>query len=247
MRKGLKLMVITFCIFLAITLAVFSAEKTYDVKFATYYAPGNPVLEVLRNMFVPMVEEKTNGNVKITVFDNCQLGAELEFTESLRAGSIEMALIGTILENTIPKIKTLLLPFVFRGPDHMVKVLNGPVGQDLLSGFYDVGVVPLSGFSQGAVQMANNVRPVRTLEDVKGLRLRSLQGESFINGIKAIGAIPIILALDEIYTSLQQGLIDGVPNTILNFESYGWLWVDLPLVLLRLIVFTNKHNCPYFV
>jgi len=220
-----KLLIILVCIvFLMITLfgSVIAAEKTYNIRLATYFASDHAAIIALNDVFKPMVEEKTNGNVKINIFDNCQLGAEIEFTESVRGGSIEMAIFGNMLENTIPALKILQQPFVFRGADHLLKVLNGEVGQQLLGGFKDVGVLPLAGFTQGEVHLANNKRAVRTLEDAKGIRVRVWEGKSIIEAMKAIGIAPTAMALTEVYTSLQQGIVDGVPNTILNYKNMGW-------------------------
>jgi len=220
-----KLFIVIVCVvFLMITLtgSVIAAEKTYNIRLATYFASDHAAIIALNDVFKPLVEEKTNGNVKVNIFDNCQLGAEIEFTESVRGGSIEMAIFGNMLENTVPQLKILQQPFAFRGADHLLKVLNGEVGEKLLGGFADVGVLPLAGFTQGEVHLANNKKMIRTLEDAKGIRMRVWEGKSIIETMKAIGIAPTAMALTEVYTSLQQGIVEGVPNTILNYKNMGW-------------------------
>jgi TRAP-type C4-dicarboxylate transport system substrate-binding protein len=136
------------------------ARKTWKVRMATYFGSDHAAGAALREVFVPMVKERTNGRVQVTVFDSCQLGAEVEFREGVRAGIIEMAIFGSMLENTLPKLKILQQPFVFRGVDHLLKVLNGPLCEELLSDFATIGVEPVSGFSQAEVHLGNNVRPI---------------------------------------------------------------------------------------
>ncbi len=196
--------------------------KTWNVRMATYFGSDHAASIALREVFVPMVAKETNDRVKVNVFDNCQLGAEKELTENLRANTIEMAIFGNMLENTLPKLQILQQPFVFRNVNHLLKVINGPVGEDLLSDFSKVNVKPLSGFSQGAVHLGNKIRPIHTLEDCKGMRMRVWQGKSIIETMKSFGIAPTALALTETYTALQQGIVDGVPNSILNYKNMGW-------------------------
>ena len=196
--------------------------KTWKVRMATYFGTDHAASIALREVFVPMVKEKTGGQVEVAVFDNCQLGHEKEITENLRAGTIEMAIFGNMLENTLPKLQILQQPFVFRNVEHLLKVVNGTVGEKLLEDFGKVDVTPLAGFSQGAVHLGNKVRPIYTLEDCKGLRMRVWQGKSIIETIRSFGIAPTAMALTETYTALQQGIVDGVPNSILNYKNMGW-------------------------
>lgn len=243
MKKINRLISTTLFILMLTALFVFSssAAQTYQVRMATYFGSDHAASIALREVFKPKVEERTNGNVVINIFDNCQLGAEVEFTENLRAGTIEMAIFGNMLENTLQTLKILQQPFIFDGPDHLLKVLNGPVGEKLLSDFATVGVTPLSGFTQGEVHLANNKRTIRTLEDAKGLRMRVWEGESIIKTMKAIGISPIAMALTETYTALQQGIVDGVPNSILNFENMGWGDQLKYISKMTLMVFPNYY------
>ena len=209
---------------LALTLLIAdqAQAKTWKARMATYFGSDHAASIALREVFVPMVKEKTNGRVQVAVFDNCQLGGEVEFTEGVRAGIIELAIFGNMLENTLPKLKILQQPFVFRNMNHLLKVLNGPLGHKLLADFGTVGIKPLASFSQGEVHLGNNVRMIRTLEDCEGVRMRVWQGESIIKTIKAIGVAPTAMALTEVYTALQQGIVHGVPNSILNYKNMGW-------------------------
>ena len=241
----LKISVLFVMVFVAAFMVMIcgqaEAKKTWKVRMATYFGSDHAASVALREVFVPMVKEKTNGRVQVTVFDSCQLGAEVEFTEGVRAGIIEMAIFGNMLENTLPKLKILQQPFVFRGVDHLLKVLNGPLGKKLLGDFETVGVEPVSGFSQGEVHLGNNVRPIRTLEDCKGIRMRVWQGKSIIETVKALGIAPTAMALTEVYTALQQGIVDGVPNSILNYKNMGWADQIKYITKLSIMVFPNYY------
>ena len=215
--------------------------KTIKVRMATYFGTDHAASIALRDVFIPMVAEKTNGRVEVTVFDNCQLGSEKEFTENLRAGTIEMAIFGNMLENTLPKLQILQQPFVFKNVDHLLKVVNGPVGEKLLEDFEKINVKPLSGFSQGAVHLGNKVRSIHTLKDCEGLRMRVWQGKSIIETIKSFGISPTAMALTETYTALQQGIVDGVPNSILNYKNMGWADQVKYINKLPLMVFPNYY------
>ena len=250
MKKSKSLYTVFFIgtvLVLALTLLIAdqAEAKKWKARMATYFGSDHAASIALREVFVPMVKEKTNGRVRVTVFDNCQLGAEVEFTEGVRAGIIELAIFGNMLENTLPKLKILQQPFVFKNVNHMLKVLNGPLGHKLLADFGTVGIKTLASFSQGEVHLGNNVRMIRTLEDCKGIRLRVWQGESIIKTIKAIGIAPTAMALPEVYTALQQGIVHGVPNSILNYKNMGWYdqikyITKLPVMVLPNYYVANK-------
>jgi tripartite ATP-independent transporter DctP family solute receptor len=235
MVLGLLSLVITFS---SVSL---TAEKKWNVRLASYFGSDHAAIIALNKVFKPQVYEKTGGRVTVNVFDNCQLGAEVELTESLRAGTVELAIFGNMLENTLPKMAILQQPFVFRDVNHLLKVVNGPVGDKLLGDFKKVGVIHLSGFSQGAVHLANKVRPIRTLKDCKGLRMRVWEGKSIIDSMKAIGVVPIAMALTETYTALQQGIVDGVPNSILNLKNMGWSDQIKYISKMTMMIFPNYY------
>lgn len=217
------------------------AEQKWEVRLASYFGSDHAAILALNEVFAPSVYEKTGGRVKINVFDNCQLGAEVEMTEALRAGTIEMAIFGNMLENTLPKMQILQQPFAFRNIDHLLKVVNGPVGEKLLGDFAKVGIVQLSGFSQGEVHLGNKKRPIKKFEDCKGLRMRVWEGKSIIESMKALGIAPTALALTETYTALQQGIVDGAPNSVSNFKNMGWGDQIKYVSKLTIMVFPNYY------
>jgi len=211
------------------------------IKLASYFGPDHAASIAVKEKFIPIVETRTNGAIQVYYFPSCQLGHETEFTQSTRAGTIELAIFGNMLENTLPRLKTLQMPFAFKDPDHMVRVLKSPIGEELMGQFPSIGIIPLAGFSQGAVHLGNNKRPIHSIEDCEGLRFRVWEGETIIDMMEAIGITTMVLPLTEVYTALEQGIVDGVPNSILNFRHMGWYDQIKYITILNIMVFPNYY------
>ena len=165
-----------------------------------------------------LVAERTGGRHQIRVFHSRQLGEEKETIEQTRAGAIDLnrtnvAPIGTI----VPAVNVLAMPFLFRSIEHLHKVLDGPIGDEILASFEPHGFVGLAFYDSGARSIYNNVRPVRSLADLKGLRIRVQQSELMVEMIKALGAEPVELPYGQVLTGLATKLIDGAEN---NWPSF---------------------------
>jgi tripartite ATP-independent transporter DctP family solute receptor len=165
-----------------------------------------------------MVAERTGGRHQIRVFHSRQLGEEKETIEQTRAGAIDInrtnvALIGTF----VPSMNVLAMPFLFRSIEHLQKVLDGPIGNEILGSFEPYGFVGLAFYDSGARSIYNSVRPVRSIADMKGLRLRVQQSELMSGMIRALGAEPVELPYGQVLTGLATKLIDGAEN---NWPSF---------------------------
>ena len=152
------------------------------------------------------------------MFHSRQLGEEKETIEQTRAGAIDLnrtnvALIGTF----VPAMNVLAMPFLFRSIEHLQKVLDGPIGDEILGSFEPYGFVGLAFYDFGARSIYNSVRPIRSIADMKGLRLRVQQSELMSDMIKALGAEPIELPYGQVRTGLATKLIDGAEN---NWPSF---------------------------
>lgn len=165
-----------------------------------------------------LVSERTQGRHRITVFHSRQLGEEKETIEQARAGAIDINRINAgPLSSLTPEIETLGLPFLFRSPEHCWNVLQGDIGEGILASLYAHDLVGLTFYDSGARSIYNSVRPIRTIADVKGLRIRVQQSQMQQAMIKAMGAEPIPLAYGQVMTGLSTGIIDGAEN---NWPSY---------------------------
>jgi len=176
-----------------------------------------PTVQALRYMG-SMVAERSGGRHQLKVFHSRQLGEEKETLEQTRVGAIDLnrtnvALIGTI----VPAMNVLAMPFLFRSIEHLQKVLDGPIGSELLGSFEPYGFVGLAFYDSGARSIYNSVRPVRAVADLHGLRLRVQQSEQMSDMVRSLGAVPVELPYGQVLTGLATGLIDGAEN---NWPSF---------------------------
>jgi len=176
-----------------------------------------PTVQALRFMG-RVIFERSDGRHQIKVFHSRQLGEEKETLEQTRAGAIDLNRTNVaLLGNIVPSMNVLAMPFLFRSIEHMQKVLDGPIGAEILSSFEPYGFVGLAFFDSGARSIYNNVRPVRSPADLKGLRLRVQQSEQMSEMIRSLGADPVELPYGQVLTGLVTKLIDGAEN---NWPSF---------------------------
>lgn len=188
-----------------------------EFRAADTQAEDYPTVQALRYLG-QLVAQRSHGAYMIRVFHSNQLGEEKETIEQTRVGAIDLnrtnvAPIGSF----VPSVNVLALPFLFRSVDHLNKVLDGPIGRELLASFEPYGFIGLAFFDSGARSIYNSVRPVRTLADLKGLRIRVQQSPLMVNMIRALGAEPVELPYGQVRTGLATRLIDGAEN---NWPSY---------------------------
>jgi tripartite ATP-independent transporter DctP family solute receptor len=196
----------------AATSAVAREFRAADTQNEDY-----PTVQALRYMG-SLIAEKSGGRHQIQVFHSHQLGEEKETIEQTRAGAIDInrtnvALIGTF----VPAMNVLAMPFLFRSIDHLQKVLDGPIGNEILGSFEPYGFVGLAFYDSGARSVYNSVRPVRTIADIKGLRIRVQQSQLMSDMVRALGGEPIELPYGQVLTGLATKLIDGAEN---NWPSF---------------------------
>jgi tripartite ATP-independent transporter DctP family solute receptor len=206
----------TAALLIAVLLALPAAEAR-EFRVADTQAEDYPTVQALQFM-ARIVEERTAGRHRIRVFHSRQLGEEKDTIEQTRVGAIDLnrtnvAPIGSL----IPAANVLALPFLFRSFDHLHKVLDHAIGDEILAGFPQHGFVGLAFYDSGSRSIYNSVKPVRTLADMKGLRIRVQQSELMSDMISALGAEPVELPYGQVLTGLSTRLIDGAEN---NWPSY---------------------------
>jgi tripartite ATP-independent transporter DctP family solute receptor len=198
-------------------LALPLAASAREFRVADTQSEDYPTVQALAFM-ARIVEERSNGRHRIRIFHSRQLGEEKETIEQTRVGAIDLnrtnvAPIGSL----VPIANVLALPFLFRSYDHLHQVLDGEIGKDVLASFRRHGFVGLSFYDSGSRSIYNSVKPVRTLADMKGLRIRVQQSQLMVDMIKALRAEPIELPYGQVGTGLSTKLIDGAEN---NWPSY---------------------------
>ena len=207
---------ITLVVALFATVAATSAFAR-EFRAADTQNEDYPTVQALLYMG-SVVAQRSGGRHQIKVFHSPQLGEEKETLEQTRVGAIDLnrtnvALIG----NMVPAMNVLAMPVLFRSIEHLQKVLDGPIGSEILDSFEPYGFVGLAFYDSGARSIYNSVRPVRSIADLKGLRLRVQQSEQMSDMIKSLGADPVELPYGQVLTGLATRLIDGAEN---NWPSF---------------------------
>ena len=180
----------------------------YSNALTSHYGMGSVA-------FCDAVEKGTQGRYKCQQFPNAALGGEREMIDAVQLGTQDLATISTgALGNFVPEVKIVDIPFLFRDYAHARKVMDGPVGQDLLNKMTAKGLVGLAWTENGFRNMTNSKRPIHTASDAAGLKMRTMENKVHMDGYKTFGMLPTPMAWPEVFTALQQGTVDGQENPI---------------------------------
>jgi len=189
------------------------SEKVYTLRIGDTTAPGD-VLNVSLEEMAKAINERAGGRIKATVYPSGQLGSLRTMTEALQNNTLEMATQSPGgVASFWPVIGVLELPYLYENHQEVYKIVDGPIGQELNQKFLEKSGVRIMAYWMNFFrQTTNNVRPVKNLEDMKGLKLRVPETKTVMETIKYLGANPIPMAFSEVYTGLSQGAIDGQEN-----------------------------------
>lgn len=168
--------------------------------------------------FARLVEERSNGRIKVEVYNNGQLGDEKSAIEQVQFGGIDFTRVSiSPLSNFNPLLNALQMPYLYRDADHMWKVLNGEIGEYFLDSMMDSGFVGLVYYDSGARNFYNSVKPIYTVADMRGMKIRVQESTLMMGLVSALGAVPTPLPYGDVYSALQTRVIDGAEN---NWPSY---------------------------
>ena len=168
--------------------------------------------------FARLVEEKTNGRIKIEVYYGGQLGDEKSTIEQVQFGAIDFARVSlSPIAEFAKELYALQMPYIYRDTDHEWKVLDGPIGDELLKSVEKADLVGLTWYDSGSRNFYNSKREVKTIADLKGLKIRVQESQLMMGMVEALGASATPMAYAEVYSALQTGVIDGAEN---NWPSY---------------------------
>ena len=195
---------------LAFSTPAFSADAVV-IKLGHIAESSNPY-GMGADHFAELVKKKSNGTIEIKVFPSSQLGAQKELIEGLIYGTVDMTLTGTAELGTFqPQMAIFDMPFLFKDRAHAYRVLDS-LGMELGKPLEGKGIKLLGYMENGIRHMTNNVRPIKTPADMKGLKIRVMNNKVYVEMIKALGASPTPMALAELYSAMQQGTVDGQEN-----------------------------------
>jgi C4-dicarboxylate-binding protein DctP len=206
---------------LALSMAV-SAAWAADpivIKFSHVVAPNTPKGKAAE-LFKKLAEERTGGRVVVEVYPNSQLYKDREETEALQLGAVQM--LAPSLSKFGPlgvrQFELFDLPYIFPNKETLYRVMDGDIGKQLFSMLETKGIIGLAYWDNGFKHMSAN-RPLRTVDDFKGLKMRIQSSKVLEAQMKALGANPQVMAFSEVYSALQQGVVDGTENPMSNFYT----------------------------
>ncbi|MGA0565280.1 TRAP transporter substrate-binding protein [Ancylobacter sp. VNQ12] len=209
---------------LAAALALSSVVTTASaqpitLRSADIHPDGYPTVEAVIYMG-KLVSERTNGRIGVKVFNNASLGSEKDTIEQTRFGVIDMNRVNTApFNNLVPQTQVLGLPFLFRSVDHMHKTIDGPIGDEILAAFAPHGLVGLAFYDSGARSFYTTKKPIKSIADLKGMKIRVQQSDLWIAMMQAFGANATPMPFGEVYSSLETGVVDGAENNWPSYES----------------------------
>ncbi len=193
-------------------LASASAQTMMKISIST---AKNSHQGVGIDVFAQEVEKRTAGRYKVQTFYDGSLGGERESIEAVQLGTLDLTLTSSgPIPNFVPEAKILDVPFLFRDKPHARAVLDGPIGQQMLTKFDAKGFTALAWAENGFRHMTNNKRAVNTPDDLKGLKMRTMENPVHIAAYKGLGIITTPMAFPEVFTALQQGTVDGQENPL---------------------------------
>ncbi len=204
--------------FLVLVVAFFFAATL--TAQARVYRLGHVVNEkdafhVAAVKFKELVEKRSHGKIKIQIYPNAQLGDERTLLEELQMGSVDFAIITSgPISNFAPKFAVVDMPFLFKDAQTAYRILDGPIGKDLLKELEKAHLKGLAFAERGFRNLTNNKRPIYKPSDVKGLKIRVMQNPVYVDTFRALGANAVPMAWGDCLTALQQGTIDGQENPI---------------------------------
>ena len=190
-----------------------AAEKKVIILKAAEIQPEDyPTTNGLKYM-AKLLDERSQGRIKMQVYPGGQLGGEKETIEMTQLGTIAINRVNSApMVGFVPKMGVFSMPFIFRDSDHLWKVLDGAVGQDMLKELEKSNLVGLAYYDSGARSFYSKTKAINTPEDAKGQKLRVQQSKIFVDLVNALGGSATPMGYGEVYSGLQSGIIDGAEN-----------------------------------
>ena len=177
--------------------------------------PASSAFGVASEEFAKLLSEKTDGRYHITVYNDGQLGDERDSIEAVQLGNLDFAVVNvSVLANFVPQLSVFDLPYLIQSTDHADKVFKGEIGDQMMEWISGIGVKGLGVWESGFRNLTNSTRPVNSMEDVAGLRIRVMENELHQKLWIALGADAVPMAWGEAYTAMQQGALDGQENPL---------------------------------
>ena len=207
---------------LVFIISLFSCSESRSTK-TIRLAHGLDTNHPVHNAMVYMGErlaEKSNGKLKVLIYPSGQLGAERECLELLQIGSLDITKVSAaVLENFIEDYKVLSMPYIFRDREHAFEVFDGPIGENMLLKGEKFRLRGLTFYDAGSRNFYSKDRPINTPDDLVGLKIRVQKSNMAVSMVNELGGSPTPISWGELYTALQQGVVDGAENNLPSFYT----------------------------
>jgi tripartite ATP-independent transporter DctP family solute receptor len=197
------------------------AQQKVVLKASDVHPLGYPPVEAVVSMGKKL-KEATKGRLSIQMYPSMQLGGEKEMIEQAQVGALAIARISVgPMGPMVPELNVFNLPFMFRDSAHMEKVIDGEIGDEFLKKLSEhpsAGLIGLAWMNAGTRNVYNSKKPIRTMEDLKGLKIRMMGNPVFVDTMNAMGGNGVAMGYDQLINALQTGVVDGAEN---NYPSYS--------------------------
>src|SRR5262245_32344524 len=192
-----------------------SAQQKIVLKATDVHPFGYPTVEAVVRMGKKL-EQATGGRIGIQMYPSMQLGGEKEMIEQAQVGALAMARVSVgPMGPIVPEFNVFNLPFMFRDAQHMEKVIDGPIGDELLtklSAHPTANLIGLCWMNAGTRHVYNSKKPIRSVEDLKGLKIRMMGNPVFVDTMNALGGNGVSMGFDQVVNAMQTGVVDGAEN-----------------------------------
>lgn len=203
----------------AVMACVGSVAMATEFRSSDIHPEDYPTVLAVRHMG-ELVAKRTNGRHSIKVYAKSALGIEKDTIEQTKLGALAMTRVNSsAMNNVCPETTVVTMPFLFNSKEHMRHVLDGAVGDDILKACAAQGFIGLAWYDSGARSIYTVKKPIKTLADAKGLKVRVQQSDLWVSLLEAMGANATPMPFGEVYTALKTGLIDAAENNYPSYES----------------------------
>jgi tripartite ATP-independent transporter DctP family solute receptor len=220
MKLSKPLAALALLAFAAVAAPEAMAQQKMVLKATDVHPLGYPTVEAVVRMGKKL-EQGTNGRLSVQMYPSMQLGGEKEMIEQAQVGALALARISVgPMGPLVPELNVFNLPFMFRDSAHMEKVIDGPIGDEMLKKLTDhptAGLVGLCWMNAGTRNVYNSKKPIRTMEDLKGLKIRMMGNPVFVDTMNSLGGNGVSMGFDQLINAMQTGVVDGAEN---NYPTY---------------------------
>ncbi|MFA5028008.1 MAG: TRAP transporter substrate-binding protein [Candidatus Methylomirabilota bacterium] len=245
MRKSLLWFGVVVMAMALVVPSVQAGAKTV-IKIGTGVAPDHPE-NVGARKIKELIEKKAGDRLEVQVFTDGQLGDQRTMVENMRNGVLEITWVTVgFFGSYEPILNVIESGYLFRDSQHSYKVFDGPMGNEVRALVEKHGVKLLGFYEAGLRHITNNVRPIKNPSDLKGLKIRTPQAKYHLNTLKNMGANPVAMSFGELYTAMQQKVVDGQENPLSNiytakfFEVNKYLSLTGHLHLTHMVMYSAK-------